>query len=78
MLPPELPAIRPNITEIYLREVERFSEVPPKPEERNGTASEIHGLISRINSTPGATRGEVRITPHGDLGSILQRAGKSP
>ncbi len=42
---------------------------------RDEAAEAIRGLIERIVLTPGEKRGEMHAALHGDLGTIIERAG---
>jgi site-specific DNA recombinase len=70
--PTDIPDIHPNVASIYCRKVERLSKALQHPQERDEAADAIRGLIERITLTPGAKRGEIAATLHGDLGAILE------
>ncbi len=70
--PVDLPDIHPNVAGIYRRKVERLAEALQHPQERDEAADAIRALIDRITLTPGAKRGEIAATLHGDLGTILE------
>ncbi len=74
--PIALPDLHPNIAEIYRRKVERLAEALDHPEERDEAADALRGLIERITLTPGAKRGQISATLHGDLGVILDWAAQ--
>ena len=74
-VPADLPDIHPRIADIYRRKVERLSEALSRPQERDAAADAIRGLVERIVLTPGAKRGEMNATLHGDLGAMLEWAG---
>jgi site-specific DNA recombinase len=71
--PVELPALHPNIADIYARKVARLAEALNQPDER---LEAIRGLIEKIVLTPGAKRGELTATLHGELGIILEWTGQ--
>ena len=73
--PADIPDIHPRIADIYRRKVERLAEALSDPDDRDEAASAIRGMIERIVLTPGAKRGEMGATLHGDLGTILEWAG---
>jgi site-specific DNA recombinase len=70
--PVDLPDLHPNVAGIYRRKVERLAEALQHPQERDEAADAIRALIDRITLTPGAKRGEIAATLHGDLGTILE------
>ena len=70
-----LPDIHTNIADVYRRKVTRLAEALDHPEDRDMAASVIRGLIERIVLTPSEKRAEMDAVLHGDLGTILERAG---
>jgi site-specific DNA recombinase len=74
--PVDIPDLHLNVAGIYRRKVERLAEALRRPQERRARADEaaeaIRGLIERITLTPGAKRGEIAATLHGELGTILE------
>ncbi len=76
-VPADLPDIHPRIADIYRRKVERLAEALAHLRDRDEAADAIRGLIERIVLTPGAKRGEMHATLHGDLGTILEWAATS-
>jgi site-specific DNA recombinase len=52
--------------------VERLAKALQNPQERDDAAEAIRGLIERITLTPGAKRGEIAATLHGELGTIVE------
>jgi site-specific DNA recombinase len=70
--PVDIPDLHPNVAGIYRRKVERLAEALRRPQERDEAAEAIRGLIERISLTPGAKRGEIAATLHGELGTILE------
>ena len=71
-VPPEIPAIHPNVAGVYRRKVARLAKALSKPEERDAAAAAIRGLIDGIVLTPGEMRGELQVTLRGELGKILE------
>lgn len=74
--PTDLPAIHPNIADVYARKVARLAEALNQPDERLEAAVAIRGLIEKIVLTPGAKRGALTATLHGELGAILEWTGQ--
>ena len=74
--PVNIPDIQPNVGGIYRRKVERLAEALQHPQERDEAADAIRALIERITLMPGAKRGEIAATLHGDLGTILEWAAQ--
>ena len=68
--------IHPNVAGLYRRKVERLAEALRDPRERDEAAEAVRGLIERIVLTPGAKRGEMAVTLHGDLGAVLEWTAK--
>jgi site-specific DNA recombinase len=56
------------------RKVERLAEALRKPEECDEAADAIRALIEKITLTPGAKRGELAATLHGDLQFPVEQA----
>lgn len=69
--PDDTPDIHPNIAEIYRRKITRLAEAVNHPDERDEAADAIRGLIEKVTLVPGAKRGEVHATLHGEFGTIL-------
>jgi hypothetical protein len=74
--PVDIPDIHPNVAGVYRRKLERLAEALQDPQERGEAAEAIRALIERITLRPGAKRGEIAATLHGDLGSILEWTGQ--
>ncbi|MGO9674273.1 MAG: recombinase family protein, partial [Methylocella sp.] len=70
--PVDMTDIHPNVAGVYRRKVERLAEALQDPQERGEAAEAIRALIERITLRPGAKRGEIAATLHGDLGTILE------
>ncbi len=75
-VPVDIPDIHPNVGGIYRRKVERLAEALQHPLEHDEAADAIRALIEHITLTPGAKRGEIAATLHGDLGTILEWAAQ--
>ena len=54
----------------------RLAEALDHPEDRDTAAADIRGLIERIVLTPSEKWAEMDAVLHGDLGAILEWAGK--
>ncbi len=65
------PDVHPNIAELFRRKVERLAEALDHPEDRREAAEALRTVIAGITLRPGAERGELHATLHGDLGTIL-------
>ncbi|WP_454798767.1 recombinase family protein [Novosphingobium lindaniclasticum] len=70
------PDIHPNIAEFYRKKVERLAEALQHPSERDEAACAIRGLIERVILFPGAKRGEMTATLHGEFGAIMEWASQ--
>jgi len=69
--PVDQPDIHPNIAAIYAQKVERLAEALNRPDDRDEAANAIRGLIEHVTLTPGAKRGEMDVTLHGEFGAIV-------
>jgi len=70
-VPPDLPDIHPNMAEIYRAKIEHLSKALEEPQAALDAAEIIRSLVSKVSLLPGAKRGAVRATLHGDLAGIL-------
>ena len=70
--PSNIPDIHPNIADVYRRKVERLADALNHPEDRHEATAALRGLIERIVLTPGAKRGELHATLHGEIGTIIE------
>ncbi|MGH7048993.1 MAG: recombinase family protein, partial [Stellaceae bacterium] len=70
--PQEAPDLHPNIAGIYRRKIERLAEALADPDAQRDAGEAIRCLIERVTLSPGARRGEMIATLHGDLATILE------
>jgi hypothetical protein len=75
--PSDIPDIHPNIADIYRRKVARLADALNHPEDRHEATAALRGLIERIVLTPGAKRGELRATLHGEIGTVIEWAART-
>ena len=68
----DIPDIHPNVAGIYRHKVERLAEALRSQTERDEAAEAIRSLVERITLMPGAERGQIDATLHGDFGEILR------
>ncbi len=81
--PADAPDLLPSAASIYANKVAALAEGLNQPDARPEAAEALRMLIERIVLTPGAARGEIFATLHGELGTILewtqhQALGKTP
>ena len=69
--PEDTPDILPSVSVIYAKKITALTKALNKKEERQEAADILRGLIEKILLTPGAERGEIYATLHGELGTIL-------
>jgi site-specific DNA recombinase len=69
--PADTPDILPSASQLYAKKVAHLTEALNRPEDRAEAAQALRGLIERIVLRPGAKRGQIDATLHGDLGTIL-------
>ncbi|MEY9425518.1 site-specific DNA recombinase [Bradyrhizobium ottawaense] len=69
--PADTPDILPSASQVYAKKVAHLTEALNRPEDRAEAAQALRGLIERIVLRPGAKRGQIDATLHGDLGTIL-------
>ncbi|MCP4560825.1 MAG: recombinase family protein [Bosea sp.] len=69
--PADKPDLLPNAAAIYAQKIGKLTEALNQPEERPEAAEALRMLIEKIVLTPGAQRGEMFATLHGELGTIL-------
>ena len=70
--PQDLPDLHPNIAEHYRRRIERLITALASPDVTPDAGEAIRSLVERVTLAPGAKRGEMLATLHGDLGTILE------
>ena len=70
--------LHPNIAETYRKKVTRLAEALNQPEERDEAATALRALINKVVLTPGAKRGEMHATLHGEFGVILDWLDDKP
>jgi site-specific DNA recombinase len=58
--PADIPDIRPNVSGIYRKMVERLTEAHNAPEDRNEAAEAIRALVEKITLRPGEPRRDRR------------------
>ena len=66
-----MPAIHPNLAQLYRNKVERLQEELADPEIAAEAKSVLRSLVKTIKVTPGAKRGEVELELQGELAAIL-------
>jgi len=69
--PTDLPDIHPNIGDNYRRRIERLTEALNHPDDAREAADALREVIDRIVISPGEERGDLQITLHGDLDTIV-------
>jgi DNA invertase Pin-like site-specific DNA recombinase len=69
-----LPAIHPNLAQLYRDKIARLEVELADPEIAAETKSVLRSLINTIKITPGTRRGNVELELHGELASILAMA----
>jgi site-specific DNA recombinase len=67
----DTPDILPSVAQLYAKKVAHLTEALNRPEDRAEAAQALRGLIERIVVRPGAKRGQIDATLHGELGTIL-------
>ena len=70
--PVDLPDIHPNIGDLYRRRIERLTEALNHPDDAREAAEALRQVIDRIVISPGEKRGDLQITLHGDLDTIVE------
>ena len=66
-----LPAIHPNLAQVYRNKVARLEEELADPEIAAEAKSVLRSMIKTIKITPGAKRGEVHLELYGELAAVL-------
>ena len=70
--PADIPDVRPNIANIYRKNVARFTEALADPDGGREAAQALRSLIGEIVLIPGKKRGEVHAELRGELMGILE------
>ncbi|HEX4077502.1 MAG TPA: recombinase family protein [Rhizomicrobium sp.] len=68
----DVPDLHPNIAEHYRRKVEHLVAALASPDVTPDAAEAIRSLVERVTLSPGAKRGEMVMTLHGDLATIVE------
>jgi site-specific DNA recombinase len=69
-----IPALHPNLAELYRRKVADLEIALNDPACRDEAAMALRGLIDAVVLYPGAKRGEIRAELYGELAALLQLA----
>lgn len=72
--PADIPDVHPNVSNIYRKNVVRFTEALDDPDGGREAAEALRSLIGKIVLTPGKKRGEVHAELRGELMGILEFA----
>ena len=75
--PQDIPDIHPNVADIYRRRIERLTEALHHPDDAREAAEALREVIDRIVLNPGAKRGDLYVTLHGNFGTILDWIDRS-
>ncbi len=70
-MPEPVPALHPNLPELYRRRVEVLEAALRDPATAAAAAEALRGLIEAIEVFPGAKRGEISVVLRGDLAAFL-------
>ena len=70
-MPEPVPALHPNLPELYRRKVEALEAALRDPATAAAAAEALRGLIEAIEVFPGERRGEVSVVLRGDLAAFL-------
>ena len=73
-----LPALHPNLAQVYRQKVERLEEALHDPVVSAAAVEALRSLIDAIVVYPGERRGEVRVEMRGDLAAFLHLRDESP
>jgi hypothetical protein len=76
--PEVLPALHPNLAQVYRQKVERVEEALRAPVVSAAAVEALRSLIDAIVVYPGERRGEMRVEMHGDLAAFLHLRDESP
>lgn len=72
--PADIPDVHQNVSNIYRKNVVRFTEALDDPDGGREAAEALRSLIDKIVLTPGKKRGEVHAELRGELMGILEFA----
>ena len=73
--PEPLPALHPNLAQVYRQKVERLEQALHDPSVSAAAVEALRSLIDAIVVHPGEQRGEVSVELRGDLAAFLRLAG---
>ena len=76
--PEVLPALHPNLAQVYRQKVERLEEALHDPVVSAAAVEALRSLIDAIVVHPGERRGEVRVELRGDLAAFLHLEDEDP
>jgi hypothetical protein len=76
--PELLPALHPNLAQVYRQKVERLEEALRDPFVSAAAVEALRSLIDAIVVHPGDQRGEVRVELRGDLAAFLHLQDENP
>ena len=76
--PEVLPALHPNLAQVYRQKVERLEEALHDPVVSAAAVEALRSLIDAIVVHPGERRGEVRVELRGDLAAFLHLQDEDP
>jgi hypothetical protein len=76
--PEVLPALHPNLAQVYRQKVERLEEALQDPVVSAAAVEALRSLIDAIVVHPGERRGEVRVELRGDLAAFLHLQDEEP
>jgi DNA invertase Pin-like site-specific DNA recombinase len=71
-IPSDMPVISHNIVDVYSHKIVSVTKALTTPSERQAATQQLHHIIEKIVLKPGANRGQVIATLHGELGTILE------
>ena len=76
--PEPLPALHPNLAQVYRQKVERLEQALHDPSVSAAAVEALRSLIDAIVVYPGERRGEVSLELRGDLAAFLHLADDGP
>ncbi len=76
--PEPLPALHPNLAEVYRQKVERLEQALHDPAVSAAAVEALRSLVDAIVVYPGEGRGEVSLELRGDLAAFLHLADDGP